>query len=335
MKSSVLKKRALLCVDDEPMVTNALRVLFRENLEENMVLEVAQGAEEAMEICMELEENGIELEVVVVDYIMPGTRGDELLVAIHQRFPRVRKILLTGQSDIEGIQRAINRADLYRFIEKPWNDDDLILTVKSAVKSYRQECQILTQNDELTLLNEELEAKVVERTKALEKKNFELEQISITDRLTQLYNRHKLDEVIFTQIQHLERYGTPFGIILLDVDNFKSVNDTYGHQIGDKVLIEFSKILREQCRKTDIVGRWGGEEFMVICPENDLEKTAQLAENLRKKIENMDFPVVQSCTASFGVTAYLPDDHTERIVARADTALYKAKEAGRNRVECS
>jgi diguanylate cyclase (GGDEF)-like protein len=163
--------------------------------------------------------------------------------------------------------------------------------------------------------------------------NQELERLSITDRLTGLFNRLKLDDVFDSEIQRSLRYGQPFSVILLDIDHFKQVNDTHGHQVGDQVLIAVAKILAINSRRTDFVGRWGGEEFMVICPHTDQMGAMALAENLRQILQSHDFPVVRQKTASFGVTTYQPGDHPNSMVARADEALYEAKRKGRNRVE--
>ena len=130
-----------------------------------------------------------------------------------------------------------------------------------------------------------------------------------------------------------QRFGQPFSLILLDIDYFKSVNDTFGHQAGDQVLVAVSSILSKNTRKTDIVGRWGGEEFIVICPHTDEAGVFKLADNLRQKFEAHHFPVVEHKTASFGVTTYQQGDQPGEIVRRADEALYLAKNKGRNRVE--
>lgn len=159
------------------------------------------------------------------------------------------------------------------------------------------------------------------------------ENISVTDFLTGLYNRHKLDEVLEAECQRSRRFGHPFSVILMDVDYFKKVNDTYGHQAGDRVLEELAGIIKENIRETDVAGRWGGEEFMIICPETGIEGAADLAEFLRRKVEKHPFPKVGSKTASFGVGECRNGDEAAQTVARADEALYAAKGAGRNRVE--
>ena len=179
----------------------------------------------------------------------------------------------------------------------------------------------------------ELEQKVLDRTKELELKNLELERLSITDKLTNIYNRIRLDKTISEQLSLAKRYNREFGIMIIDVDYFKKVNDTYGHQVGDTTLIEIAKILKTNIRQTDTVGRWGGEEFVIICPQTNLEGIKILANNIREKIEKHQFPVIGNKTASFGVAIYQDEDNMETIIARADEALYNAKNNGRNRVE--
>jgi diguanylate cyclase (GGDEF)-like protein len=131
------------------------------------------------------------------------------------------------------------------------------------------------------------------------------------------------------------RYSSNFAILLLDVDHFKSVNDTYGHQIGDRVLVELARLLIEMTRNVDIVGRWGGEEFLVICPDTKIDGALDLAEKLRQAIAEHAFPVAGNLTASFGVTSFNTGDSIQLMMARADDALYLSKKMGRNRVETS
>lgn len=159
-----------------------------------------------------------------------------------------------------------------------------------------------------------------------------LEKIAVTDRLTGLYNRTKLDEVFASELARVERCGESVAIILADIDQFKSVNDTYGHQVGDSVLGEFAAILRKWTRETDTTGRWGGEEFLVICSHVDLHGARILAERIRAAVAGHSFLVVGQRTCSFGVASYRPGDTAETMVKRADEALYEAKQNGRDRV---
>ncbi|UTH74660.1 sensor domain-containing diguanylate cyclase [Chromobacterium sp. IIBBL 290-4] len=164
-------------------------------------------------------------------------------------------------------------------------------------------------------------------------KNRELEISAKTDRLTSLYNRYHLDQALQTEYQRFRRYGKPFAMLLADCDHFKEVNDTFGHQTGDIVLIELARLLQANLRATDTLGRWGGEEFLAILPETGLANAAQLADKLRDKIASHDFPVVGRKTASFGVAEARPGEDIKELIARVDQALYLAKNQGRNRVE--
>jgi len=178
-----------------------------------------------------------------------------------------------------------------------------------------------------------LEDKVNERTKEIENKNRQLEELVVRDRLTGLYNRTKLDEVLEYEFKRSKRYNTIFGVIMVDIDFFKKVNDTHGHQAGDVVLIEFANLLEENSRETDTVGRWGGEEFLIIVENIDQAAIVKLAEKLRASVDAYEFSIVKHKTASFGVSLYQVGNEINQTVARADEALYKAKNSGRNRVE--
>lgn len=155
---------------------------------------------------------------------------------------------------------------------------------------------------------------------------------SETDILTGLPNRYRLDRELALEVERSLRYKEPFSVILVDIDYFKEVNDNYGHQIGDLVLQEFAQILSNNIRATDIVGRWGGEEFLIVCSQTNADGALALAENLRKIIENFSFNTVAHKTASFGVTSYCENISTNLLFKNVDDALYRAKESGRNKV---
>jgi len=179
----------------------------------------------------------------------------------------------------------------------------------------------------------DLEKIVEQRTKELENKNKALEVLSVTDKLTGIYNRIMLDKTIDEEISKSKTSQIKFGIVLIDIDYFKDVNDTYGHQVGDTTLVTFANILKEHIRDVDLLGRWGGEEFVIVCGDSSLDAILSLSEKLRILVEEYDFPVIHTKTASFGVSSYTQNDTAESIIKRADEALYKAKEEGRNKVE--
>ncbi len=194
---------------------------------------------------------------------------------------------------------------------------------------------VLFWNRKLHKAKKEVEISRLQLQKAQQKlreKNKELEQLAIIDKLTGIYNRGKLDEFFQNEIDRAKRYNYNFGVALVDIDHFKSVNDTYGHQIGDTVLVEMAKIFKTFIRNTDIVGRWGGEEFVIICPEASESDMLKLSENIRKKIEKHQFSYVGRKTASFGVSSYRTGDTVKSLTKRVDDALYDAKKNGRNKV---
>lgn len=152
--------------------------------------------------------------------------------------------------------------------------------------------------------------------------------------LHHLIAAHMLSDLMISgEANRSNRYPSKFGVIMLDIDNFKRVNDVHGHQIGDKILQEFADILKSHSRKSDIVGRWGGEEFLIICCETCEEGMLAFAENLREKIATYPFTLGEQKTASLGLSLYQKGEDIKDLVKRADSALYKAKEKGRNRVE--
>ncbi len=167
---------------------------------------------------------------------------------------------------------------------------------------------------------------------ALQSLNARLNILATTDQLTGLANRRHLTERLEQEFERWQRYEKYFGVILLDIDHFKSINDRFGHQAGDSVLSQLAAILTGHVRAVDTAGRWGGEEFLIICPETTLDGVATLAEKMRQRIEHFDFGIPASVTASFGVAASLAGISADTLVKAADDALYEAKTISRNRV---
>jgi len=158
----------------------------------------------------------------------------------------------------------------------------------------------------------------------------DLREAALCDFLTQIYNRRATQQFLDQQFNQFQRYKTACSLILLDIDHFKRVNDTYGHETGDKILQMVAYTLKSQLRKTDVLGRWGGEEFLCILPNTSLEEAKLVAEKLRREIAETEAAGI-TCTISLGVKMLDHNDHTiDEAVKRADDALYKAKDSGRN-----
>lgn len=180
-------------------------------------------------------------------------------------------------------------------------------------------------------LNEKLEAKVAERTQALEESNRQLEQLARTDRLTGVLNRGALEALIVDEVSRSHRYHRALSLLFIDLDHFKVINDRYGHEVGDSVLMRFTRELQPMLRVHDRLGRWGGEEFLVLCSETEGEDARALAERIRRHTEGLEFDQVGQVTLSIGIASLAHGQTIEGLIAAADQAMYRAKALGRNR----
>jgi len=165
-----------------------------------------------------------------------------------------------------------------------------------------------------------------------------IREMAIHDDLTGFYNRSHLMDLIESENNRSVRTGSVFSLVMMDIDKFKKINDTYGHQIGDQVLRTFAAVIRSILRKTDFCGRYGGEEFLIVLTQTDLQAAKLFAERIRECVENSLFPDLgpdSRVTVSIGLAEHRMQENIEKTISRADEFLYKAKKRGRNRVECS
>lgn len=190
--------------------------------------------------------------------------------------------------------------------------------------------------EKISLLNNALSnksRKLAKKNKKLEKANERIEKLSKTDVLTGLANRRHFMDYFEKMISQAQRHSNPISLVMIDLDKFKDINDTYGHQAGDDVLSALGSLLSRETRKEDLAGRIGGEEFAVILTQTDIEKADNYAERIRKEINQLEIDSVPAeITASLGVSEIKDGDDSESLLKRADAALYEAKENGRNRV---
>ncbi|BBI98890.1 hypothetical protein FGKAn22_05830 [Ferrigenium kumadai] len=161
----------------------------------------------------------------------------------------------------------------------------------------------------------------------------EIYLLATTDSLTGIANRREFFGILENEMNRARRYGSPLSLVMYDLDHFKRVNDTYGHDVGDVVLQTVTGLVKQNIRTVDVAARWGGEEFMVMMPQSALDVARSAAERLRLAVASHPFDKVGEVTASFGVTAFVPQDDSNSLLKRVDDALYRAKERGRNRVE--
>ena len=235
-------------------------------------------------------------------------------------------------SQIEAIGKGMSAEKAYTREEKDnKNANGLLL---SAVKKLLY--QISSRNKQLVELNESLEQRVQERTLELSAANNKLKEVANTDNLTGIRNRRAFMEEARVLFGLAKRHRRPLSLLMIDIDFFKRVNDTYGHQVGDQVLIQLSRVMSGCLRGTDILGRIGGEEFAAILPETVIEQTSVLTKRLLDTVRNttidIDAETVLKVTISIGVTTAPPlPSAVDALIKEADTALYNAKSSGRDR----
>ena len=484
-----MSKPVILCVDDERIILSSLKSQLLNDLGDSYQIELAESGEEALEIIEELYESRVEVPLVIADQIMGGMYGDELLARIKGLLPDTHSVMLTGQASAESVGEAVNKAGLFRYIAKPWEEDDLLLTVKTALQSYhhqkdllhhdcyqralnqilqlalapisfekqleqaltvmlsarcftelskgsiylvdiglteyeRLELTLITQiNDgivgsngedfnaadtEIELVNkcyyrapirlqdqllgflyvyvspshcdspqakafissvchtlagiirirqynlaleksnEQLELKVEKRTGELHQSlrkqeqlndifleaNKKLDYFATTDELTGLMNRRSFFELADKEVSRAHRYARKTLLVMLDIDFFKEVNDSFGHQAGDRVLREIAQVMSDNVREHDIIARVGGEEFAIVMPETSITEGGELCERIRLAVSNTEVMVSSiglSVSVSMGISeALLEELSISGAMIRADQALYDSKHKGRN-----
>ncbi|MDD3307704.1 MAG: sensor domain-containing diguanylate cyclase [Acetobacterium sp.] len=264
------------------------------------------------------------------------TMEDGKLLAYNRAF---LKLIQTRGKGI--IDESANIRDLYFELDKR---EQLIAELKRTGVSENMEIMVNDANNDMFVglvsaqaINIEGEPhilSVIRDITEIKRLQEEIAQLSIKDKLTQVFNRPKLDEFLQCELERAERTAAPFAIILVDVDSLRSINDAYGNPVGDDLLVAIAAMLKENVRVTDIVGRWSGEEFLIILPDTDEKGAFTLAEKIRTIVEATDFKAVGKLTASFGVSAYRKDLLPATLISRAHGARNRAKEKGRNRVEC-
>jgi diguanylate cyclase (GGDEF)-like protein len=305
----------ILVVDDHP---DNVEIIDARLSSRGFTVETASNGEEALE---RVKANPPHL--ILLDVMMPLMDGYEVSrrIKADPTLPYIPIILVTArdstQDKVEGLDAG---ADDY--LTKPVNFPELEARVRSMLRIKR--------------LQDELD----EKNRELEGANKRLRKLSITDGLTGLFNHRHVHELLHEEFERSKRTGEPLAVVMLDLDHFKRVNDTYGHPTGDVILYETAQILRDTAREIDMAGRYGGEEFVMILPGTAEAEASHFAERLRERVAEhvyRDGSKEVRMTVSAGVASFpeLDADGPATLLRYADDALYAAKEGGRNQVVCA
>lgn len=301
----------ILVADDEPVN----RALLQRRLEREgyRVLTARNGSEAVRQV------KEVHPDLVIMDVMMPEMDGMDAcrLLKESEATRDIPIIFLSARDETEIKVNGLSLgADDY--ISKPFEAEELIARVHVAIRLKRERDQLRIDAEEASLRAELAQER------------------AMTDQLTGLLNRYGLQHTLMREYAEARRYHRPLSCALIDLDNFKTINDTYGHTVGDLALQQLAVILREAVRRSDTVFRYGGEEFLVLLPETDLEGAIALAEKIRAVAASRSFgegPHAFNLTLSAGAATLCETESGHDMIARADMALYDAKERGRNRVE--
>jgi diguanylate cyclase (GGDEF)-like protein len=283
-------------------------------------------------------------DLVMTDIVLPGMDGIELCRWVKEMHPDLEVIVMTAYMNMQSVLAAL-KAGVYDYMVKPFEDlDEVLHKVERAVEKRRMVLEnrrlveyLKEANAKIEGMNRELEAKVAQRTAELEQANQRLEQLTLTDDVTELYNQRFLQQRIDDEYARAVRYGHGLAVVMIDLDNFKTVNDTHDHLFGTRVLRRVGAMLQEGVRSIDMVVRYGGDEFVILLPHTKLEAAVAVGARLRDKLAITEFGDEGESfhiTGSFGVAALGECESTdaESLLRAADKALYQAKAMGRNRV---
>ncbi len=307
--------RGVLIVDDSTASRGMVKSILSKEGIFSRYYEAGDG-EEAMKVLM----SAHDVDLVLMDLIMPKVDGIDVVAwmresAQHQDLP-VLVLSVEGRADAKIRGLNLGASD---YVVKPFDPGELVARIRLLLKRKEIQDDLKRKNQELMRVNEELK------------------RLSITDELTQLYGRSHFYERLLQEMKRSVRYGMKMTLMLIDLDNFKAVNDAYGRPAGDSVLREVSLILRDSVRDSDAAGRFGGEEFIVYLAQTDLAGAAVPAERIRASVEGKVFAFPEGtlrATVSIGMAEFPCDapESRDEFVRRADVALYEAKMTGKNKV---
>ena len=313
MKHDFIKNNKILIAEDS-LTQGTLIVEMLKEFGYEVVYK--SDGKQAVEYLKETEERQLP-SIVISDINMPDMDGFQLCSFIRKNYPEILFIMITSYNELEVMEKAY-KIGAHDFVTKPLFPSELKARINNLINA---------RNSELI---------VKDLLKELKSKNEKLTELSITDELTQIYNRRYMVKQLNLRIKEASRYKYPLSVIMVDIDDFKRINDTFGHLNGDKVLHLVASELVNNSRTTDLVGRYGGEEFIIILPSTEFKGAKLVAEKIRDAVRNISFdflPESRQLTVSLGVADYDYNMTGDKLLEKADEMLYKAKTNGKDRVE--
>ncbi|HLP47773.1 MAG TPA: diguanylate cyclase [Candidatus Kapabacteria bacterium] len=333
-----IKKHTIMIVDDENAHLHSMESL----LSEDYLIITAQDGEEALNMIFGME-NPENISLIISDQRMPGLTGIELFEKLLPILPKTIRIILTGFVDIPVIIDAVNKTQIYQFILKPFEPEDLKLRIKRALEAFENQKKVDEYYRTLEEQNKELEKKY----KELEEAKRKLEESSLIDPLTGLRNRRYIENFIQSDLSKVQKDGTKqvksasdVIFYILDVDNLKSVNNSFNHKSGDIILTQLTAVLQQECRPSDILVRWGNDEFLVVICFTDRNQAHAQAEHIRQVIANHSFQLENgqstqlTCSIGFAAYPFLPQYpgalNWEQVITIVEKALHAAQKSRGN-----
>ena len=323
------KGHVLVVDDDETIVVIVEQMLSTAGYE---VLPAYSG-EQALDI---FATNKVDL--VITDICMDGMDGFELMKRIQLVDSTTNIIVMTGHDSYGTVLKALQHG-AYDYLQKPLhNSAALIASVDRAHSS----ANLKYENNQLMLQLESSHEKLSKANRRLVEANHKLKRLAATDTLTLLFNRRYFDQVLKRETDRRNRYKLPLSLVMVDIDHFKQINDTHGHEAGDNAIKQVATILSDCARTADLTARYGGEEFVIILPQTDPENATVFAERAREAIAEAEFELVDKqttkLTISLGIAGVSATDapiDVQFLTSSADKALYEAKKTGRNCYVCA